>query len=413
MKKAALATSIYLLSCLMAAHSQVSKPETPVKDALTGEIVKILNRKIFNGFAVSIVDDQGVVYQNGFGFSDVATNTKYTENTIQPIASVSKIFVGIALLKAQELGKLNLDDPIERYLPFVVVNPGFPQEKITIRHLATHTSSIIDNEYYLSKNYFLKPHQDLKGVRLDFDNEQIFNPPDAAISMQAFLKEVVAKDGKWNKNSFTDKKPGDLYAYSNVGTALAGLIIEQATGKSFADFTKEYILDPLGMNASYWNIKDTPLSGDYATLYASPNTALPCYETITYPDGGLITSMNNLSQFLTELIKGYNGKGTLLSKESYKEYFRPQLSAFNFTERNERNPYSESYNSGIFIGFGYTGYIGHTGGDPGVMAILFFDPKTNLGRMMIFNTSFSDKAGNDTFYDLWNLLEKYQYALQK
>jgi CubicO group peptidase (beta-lactamase class C family) len=70
--------------------------------------------------------------------------------------------VGIALLKAQELGKLNLDDPIQKYLPFKVVNPNFSQIPITIRHLATHTSSILDNEFYLSKNYFLKPNQNLK-----------------------------------------------------------------------------------------------------------------------------------------------------------------------------------------------------------------------------------------------------------
>jgi CubicO group peptidase (beta-lactamase class C family) len=134
---------------------------------------------------------------------------------------------------------------------------------------------------------------------------------------------------------------------------------------------------------------------------------------ITFPDGGFITSVSDLSRFLTELIKGYNGSGTILSKKSYQEYFLPQLSVSNFIDRNERNPYSESYNVGIFVGYGYTGYIGHTGGDPGVLSMMFFDPKTNIGRIMIFNTNFSDKKGNDAFYEIWNLLEKYKPKLQK
>ncbi|MGV0954845.1 serine hydrolase [Empedobacter falsenii] len=111
---------------------------------------------------------------------------------------------------------------------------------------------------------------------------------------------------------------------------------------------------------------------------------------------------------MNELIKGYNGKGTILTNKSYQKYFSPQLSSQNFTERNEQNPYNESYNVGIFVGFGYTGYIGHTGGDPGVLSMMFFNPKTNIGRIMLYNTNFSDKKGNDTFYEIWNLMEKYQ-----
>ncbi len=111
------------------------------------------------------------------------------------------------------------------------------------------------------------------------------------------------------------------------------------------------------------------------------------------------------------MIRGYNGKGKLLTDESYKEYYKPQLSESQFTERNTKNPYNESYNVGILMGFGYTGYIGHTGGDPGTMSMLFFDPKTGLGRIMILNTNFSDKEGNKVFFEIWNALEKYQKQL--
>ncbi|MNJ85003.1 D-alanyl-D-alanine carboxypeptidase precursor [compost metagenome] len=405
-----LLTSATVMSCVTGqiAQTKNTKKTANKSDSLTDEINEIYKKGIFNGFGVSIVNEDGILYQKGFGFSDVSAKKTYTEKTIQNIASVSKTFVGIALLKAQELGKLNLDDPIEKYLPFKVVNPNFPEAKITIRQLANHTSSIIDNEYYLTKSYILRPNQDLKGVKLSFDETQLFNPSDSLVSLEVFLKNSLSEKGKWFQTSgFLTNKPGEIYEYSNTGTALAGYIIERATGTSFANFTKEYILNPLKMTDSGWKYEDIKLQ-TLSRLYENPETPLPYYESLSYPDGGLMTSVNDLSKFLTELIKGYHGKGSILNKESYKEYFKAQLSASNFTERNERNPYSESYNVGIFIGFGYTGYIGHTGGDPGVISMMFFDPKSNTGRIMLFNTSFSDKAGNDAFYGIWNLLEKYQ-----
>lgn len=398
---------ISLLSLIITSCATSVLKNTSNKNLLTEEINTINNQKKFNGFAVSIVNENGTLYENGFGFSDVENHRKYTTETIQNIGSVSKTFVGIALLKAQELGKLKLDEPIDQYLPFKVINPNFPKEKITIRQLATHTSSITDNEFYSSKNYYLKPNQNLKGLKLTFEDEQSFNPSDSIISLKSFLENVLTENGKWNKDSFSAHKPGTIYEYSNVGTALAGFILEQATGESFNHFTKKYILEPLKMKNSGWKSEEIDMT-KYSRLYENPTTPLPYYELTTYPDGGFITNIRDLSKYLSELIKGYNDNGTILTKESYKEYFKPQLSESNFKERNTKNPYNESYNVGIFMGFGYTGYIGHTGGDPGIMSMMFFDPKTNLGRIMIFNTNFSDKEGNKAFFDIWNALEKYQ-----
>jgi len=401
-----LVLSFVLMSC--AASKEVKNSEL----ALTNEINIIYRQKKFNGFAASIVDENGTLYKHGFGFSDIENNKKYTTETIQNIGSVSKTLVGIALLKAQELGKLNLDDSVDTYLPFKVYNPDFPQDKITIRHLATHTSSITDNEFYSSKNYYLKPNQNLNGLKLTFEDDQSFNPADSIISLKTYLENVLTEKGKWNKDSFSAHKPGTIYEYSNVGTALAAFIVEQATGESFNLFTKKYILEPLKMKDSGWKTEEVDVS-EYSRLYENPTTPLPYYELITYPDGGFITNITDLSKYLSELIKGYHGKGTILSKESYKEYFKPQLDESNFRERNTKNPYNESYNVGIFMGFGYTGYIGHTGGDPGIMSMMFFDPKTSLGRIMMFNTNFSDKEGNKTFFEIWNALEKHQQTLKK
>lgn len=397
--------SILSLSC------STSKKTVIDKEVLTSEISKIYDEGVFNGFSVSIVNEKEILYAKGFGFSNVAENKKYTDKTIQNVASVSKTLVGIALLKAQELGRLDLDEPINKYLPFKVFNPNFPSDKITIRHLATHTSSIMDNDFYLSKNYYLKPDQDLQNLKLSFDEEQVFNSSDSMVSMNSFLESILSENGRWNANSYSKNKPGAVYEYSNIGTALAAVIVENATGDSFHDFTYKYILKPLNMKSSGWRFKDVEFS-NFSRLYEDVQTPIPYYEMITYPDGGFITSVNDLSLFLRELIRGYNGNGTILSKDSYREYFKPQLSSENFVDRNERNPYSESYNVGIFIGYGYTGYVGHTGGDPGVLSMMFFNPETNIGRIMIYNTNFTDKKGNDAFYNIWNLLEQFEGKLQ-
>lgn len=183
---------------LTACHSvkEIHHANNGARDSLTAAINKIYQQGLFNGFAVSVVNEKSTLYQKGFGFSNMQEKKLYTENTLQNIASVSKTFVGIALLKAQELGKLNLDDPVEKYLSFKVVNPHFPQTPITIRQLATHTSSILDNEFYLSKNYFLKSNQNLDGLKLNFDDEQVFNPSDSIISMSVFLENVLSENGK-------------------------------------------------------------------------------------------------------------------------------------------------------------------------------------------------------------------------
>ena len=82
---------------------------------LTEELERIYSKGYINGFSVAIVNQNSILYEKGFGYSDIRANKKYTSNTIQNIASISKTFIGIALLKAQELGKLNLDDPINKY----------------------------------------------------------------------------------------------------------------------------------------------------------------------------------------------------------------------------------------------------------------------------------------------------------
>lgn len=382
----------------------------PINDSLANEINK-LNKNYFNGLGVAIVDSSGFLYKKGFGYADVKSKKKYTEKTLQPIASVSKTFIGLALLKAQEKGLLNIDDPINKYLPFKVQNPNFPDDDITIRQLATHTSSIIDTENYMTKSYILKDEIDSKLMKLE-NIPQSFNPKHTKIELSEFLENYLSTNGKWyDKNAFTEHKPSQFFEYTNVGATLAAYIIEIASNKSYSDFTTEYILKPLEMDNSGWNYQTVNFD-NVSTLYSNIETEIPYYSLITYPDGGFITNINDLGKYLTELIKGYSGKGTIVTYESYKQLFEIQLSDENFAEKRDKtNPYDDEYNSGIFMGFSSFDNIGHTGGDPGVSTLMFFNQKNKIGRILFVNTNIQNQDGFNAYFRIMNKLDEYSSKL--
>jgi CubicO group peptidase (beta-lactamase class C family) len=390
--------------------NQQSSPPTAVlyTDSLTQALNKLYSQGYINGFVVALVNAEGSIYQKGFGYMDVASRKPYTDSTIQNIASISKTFIGISLMKAQELGKLNLNDPINRYLPFKVFNPYFPEKEITIRHLATHTSTITDTEYYDSKAYVLKddiPRDELSNV------DETFNSPSTKTGLLEFLPKILDVNGPYYmKKGFLKVAPGTKFDYSNIGATLAALVLEEATGVPFDEFTIKYILKPLKMYASGWSYDQIDLSM-HSKLYSDTESELPFYELITYPDGGMRTTAKDMGKYLSELIKAKSGKGTLLNPDSYKEYFKEQLNDSHFEERDSVFPYNDEYNMGIFIGHSGNGAIGHTGGDPGVSSLLFFDPATGIGRFLMINTSLTSQEGADEFFGIMNTLGTYATRL--
>ncbi|MGB5819920.1 MAG: serine hydrolase domain-containing protein [Saonia sp.] len=404
-------TVIFLASCNQKKNSkEEGKNEMGIiKDSLTAQLDDLVGQGYINGFGVAIVNQDTTLYAKGFGYVDVEEKAPYTKHTLQNIASVSKTLIGVALLKAREMGKLNLNDPINQYLPFEVFNPNYPEEPITIQHLATHTSTIQDGDLYGQKSYILKNADEYeKAQSMPISGE--FNLPDADMDMGDFLKNLLSKEGAWySKANYLEKKPGELYEYSNVGATLAAYIVELTTQQSYTEFTTQYILEPLGMSSSGWRFEDIDIS-KHTKLYALSGDEIPFYSLVTYPDGGLITSINDFSNYLSELINGHSGKGALLTKESYNLLFSELLAADNFNERGAENPFDDEYNSGVFFGHTPAGYIGHTGGDPGVSTFMFFDPKTKTGRLLFVNTDL-DPKGAKQFYTIWNILGDYEIKL--
>lgn len=415
--KTFLTVSLFLILLLTSLNNpkivnhQCSSPATLLsKDSLTQALNKLYDQGYINGFAVALVNEGGPIYQKGFGYMDITANKPYTDSTIQNIASISKTFIGISLMKAQELGKLSLDDPINSYLPFKVINPYFPEKEITIRHLATHTSSITDTKYYDSKAYVLK--DEIPKEKLS-DLDETFNSPSTKTGLLEFLPMILEVNGPYYmKKGFLKVVPGTKFDYSNIGATLAALVLEQATGVPFDEFSANYILKPLGMNSSGWSYDQIDFAM-HSKLYADKESELPFYELITYPDGGMRTTAKDMGKYLSELIKAKAGNGTLLNPGSYKEYFKEQLKASHFEERDSVFPFNDEYNMGIFMGHSGNGSIGHTGGDPGVSSLMFFDPQTGIGRFLMINTSLTSQEGADEFFGIMNALGDYVAKLNQ
>lgn len=400
MKKLFLISTILIISC------KTVQQDKSQNDVLTKHLELAYQKDAIKGFSVSIVNDKGVVYDKGFGFADIEQNNAYTSNTTQNIASISKTLIGISLLKAQELGKLNLNDPINKYLPFKIINPNHPEIPILIKHLAYHTSSITDLDEIYAKSYVLTKgkHDENEGVY------NYFQKPGTNISLREFMQNSLVEHGKWyQKNTFLNSKPGEKREYSNIAAALCALVIECATGQDYGTFTQSYILKPLKMDNSGWATKDIDTT-KRSRLFAYQEKMIAEYSLMTYADGGFITSSNDLGIFLSELIKGYDGNGKLLSKESYNKLFEKQ----KFVDDGETKYY------GIFLEFrdGFldikNDLVGHNGSDPGVFTAMYFNPTTKIGKIVLVNTDtdFTDNVWPE-IEEIWKSLSNYEKTISK
>ena len=404
---------VLVCSCKDEAKEQSNLPpliSETVSDSISMKLDSLYGIGRIQGFGVAICDSVGTLYEKGFGKMDLEHDKPYSGKTIQNIASISKTFIGIALMKAQEQGVLDLDDAVNKYLAFEVINPHFPTDTITIRQLASHTSSIRDTDVYDTKSYVLKESvpDSLLGVI-----EETLNPADSKIPFIEFLPEILVANGKYySEDVYLKQRPGSRFEYSNIGATLAALVLEMATEVPFDEYTSEHILKPLGMNSSGWNYDAIDIE-QHSRLYSGDGVPIPFYELITYPDGGMRSSASDMALYLTELIRAYQGKGTLLSQESYKEYFTPVLDDSHFEEERDKEfPYNDEYNMGVFMGHTGVGTIGHTGGDPGISSLMFFDPTNGIGHYLMINTSLVDEAGVKEFFGAMQVLEEYSGRLR-
>ena len=294
------------------------------QDNVAEKINAFYNADRMAGFAVSVFTKDRVLFSKGFGFADKEKQLPYTTKTQQYIASISKTSIGIALLKAQELGLLQLDDPINKHLPFEVFNPAYQDQPITIRHLATHTSSLDYNEQVVELLYVTEQEKEH--------------------SLQVFMEDYFVNE-KYQTVKYTNHAPGENWNYSNIGAGLAAYIIEYKTKKNFSQFTQEYIFEPLQLDHTGWFEND--LDAVPTTKYYEP-TNNTIQETTTsgvqlYPCRDMITNVEDLTAYCQAIIAR---SPALLQQASFEELLSPNLSS---SVSNQ-----ELDNSGVFFPVSYT-----------------------------------------------------------
>lgn len=365
-------------------------------DSLTVKLQQIANESNIPGFGVAVVSKDKLLYEKGFGYADIENNKSYTENTIHNIGSNTKTLIAFALMKLVEEGKIQLEDPINKHLPFSVINPFFPETEITIRQLATHTSSLTDgkDDMLIEKTYLFNGNVDFKKEELPEEYFPYFKiyQSNKRISMKKFLENSYTRGGAWyDKTNFLKNKPGTTYNYSNLAATLLAYIIEAKTDTNFSTYLKKELFEPLKMNNTFWDLQSIPKE-KLASLYMSNGLKIPNYELITYPDGGLFTNVSDFSLYLIEMIRGINGEGKLLSTNSYKEMMSNQLIKINF-------PNSEFKTSkGLFWSVNKEGdNVSMNGSDPGILSYTLFTTQGNVGIIIFMNKSIYDneKLEND------------------
>lgn len=373
-------TLLFLTAC----GDESTSPELKSTD---DELAELFSQSTLPGISYSLVDGAGIKSFGTSGYANLESGIKYNEDTRQSVASVSKAVLGVAVAKSIELGYFSLDTDINDLVPFEVNNPDFPEKKIKIKHLATHTSGIVDDIQFFFATYKILPNEDLGTETSKFMINTLNAQTGELPSMGEILYEYLSEDGEYySQTNFSDYAPGEGYAYSNVGASLLAAIIELKSEMSYKEFVNKYIFSPLGMNGTSFDYPANENSNLYSKLYFNKSVSYPRYQSALYASGSLISTVNDLSKFLAEMINGYNKTNySILTGEGYDMLFdimyTDQVTGavhglFWFREGND---------------------LFHAGNDLGTVAKIHFNTKTGKGFVFLTNSEiqFSEDAGSN------------------
>ena len=357
------------------------------------------------GLGVIIYKDGKEIYSKFLGSRVIETAKPVTRQTRFRAASVSKMFTVFSIMQLVEQNKINLDEDASKYLGFGLRNPNYPQKKITVRMLASHTSSLRDGKIYSI-------------------------PPN--ISLNEFFA---------TGNHFATEPPETFFTYCNLNYGVLGTIIEVVSGKRFDIYQRENILSQLDMKADYlpsnldsrefemlgtiyqkknpqgiWNefgdwyaqIDDykvqppkdifqlqNPYDENFQPAYSLKDYRVGTNATIFSPQGGLRISFEELTHVLELLINNgiYRGR-KVLSKSSLDTMVKSHWT-FNGKNGDTCSGAILSYGLGLYFIDGNSSsrmckdyavnLIGHTGQAFGLLAGLFFIPNSKTGFIYMLN----------------------------
>lgn len=305
------------------------------------------------GVAVGVVYDQQLVWSRGFGFANVEKRLPMSAETRFRIASNSKLFAAIAIMQLREAGKLNLDDPVAKHLPWFKVKPAGPDDgPITIEQLLSHSSGL---------------------QREANDHWSTYDFPTTA-ELQALMPERMA--------AFA---PQTRFKYSNLAFGVAGMVVESITGQRWSDYVQRHILDPLRMAATSVDKRDPLLATPYAVRRADgTRRLLPFVDSRGMAAAtGMTSNVDDLAKFLSAQFRlGPTGGSNILSAASWRELLRVRS-------------VDEDWQTGSGLGFDHSRfkdrtYVGHGGGYPGNTTMTLSQIDDKVGVVVLTNTNDSN-----------------------
>lgn len=332
-----------------------------LKEHITWLIRKEMSKNNVQGLSIALVDDQQVVWSEGFGFADRAAQTPASGDTVYRVGSVSKLFTCLAAMQLVEQGRLDLDKPLTSYIPDFSLRSRFSNAKpITLRSIMTHHSGI--------------PSDYLKGMWTQ--------QPQPISTLPALIRDEYA--------AFP---PNTVLSYSNLAMSLLGLAVQNVSGQEFSRYLQQAVLLPLGMRHAAFSAAIATQAPAAKAYRDSEEQAEPPLRDI--PAGGLNASVNDMSRFIRMILaEGELDGQRLIKAETLHEMLRPQNS-------------SVALDQGFRIGLGWmldglgginiknAGTVAHHSGATFYhRAQLVVLPKVKLGVVVLSNSSSAQQVVN-------------------
>ena len=307
------------------------------------------------GVAVGVVADQELVWTKGFGFADIATELPMRPDTKFRMASHSKLFTAIAIMQLREQGKIQLDDPVAKHLPWFQVKSAEPGDPpITIEHLLTHSSG-------------LPREAGSHWTTREFPTQEELR--DLIPERQAALSPKVR------------------YKYSNLAFTVAGMVVEAVSGQTWAGYLQTNIFDPLGMISSSVDRNVEGLATGYTMRLPDGSR-----ETIGFVDArgmaaatGLTSTVEDMARFVSaQFRKGQRGGERILSTGSLREMHRVRFLENDWTNGHGISFWVQRVDDTL--------YVGHGGGYPGYTTNTKIQLDSKVGVIVLTNTNDSNPS---------------------
>jgi len=329
----------------------------------------------FPGLVYGIVLDGKLVHAGGIGYTEIADKAEAGPQSEFRIASMSKSFTAMAILKLRDEGKLHLDDPISIYIPEAKNMKRLTKDAppITIRNLLTHTAGFPEDN--------------------PWGDRQLANTDAQLVAL-------------YKKGISFSNDPGIGYEYSNLGFATLGYIIKKVTGESYQKYITDNILKPLGMTHTYYEYTKVPknqLAHGYRWLDGKWVEQPMLHDGSYGAMGGMITSIEDFAKYMSFHLSAWPPRDDKetgpVKRSSVREMQYPwDVNGFNanyHTATGRFYPFTSAY----CYGLRWRRYadamtaVGHTGGLPGFGSEWTIYPEYGVGVVCFANLTYAP-AGN-------------------